>query len=209
MTVTDGELLERWRNKDLASGELLFERYYSMMERFFINKVPDAPPDLVQETFVRCVANREKVSSNEHFREYIFGIAYNVLKEHLRRRYRGGQQLDLSAVSLRDMDRGPITLIVEQREHQLLLEALRRLPVEDQTMLELHYWEELTTDAIAGVLGIPPGTARGRLQRAREKLAELMHRLTDSPHDLKTAEAQLEGWARGCRAHLDTVRASK
>jgi RNA polymerase sigma-70 factor (ECF subfamily) len=208
MTLTDGELLELWRNKDKQSGELLFERYYDRMERFFVNKLSDAPPDLIQETFARCVANREKVSSNEQFRQYIFGIAYNVLKEHLRRRYRGGQQLDLSEVSLRDMDRGPMTLIVQQREHRLLLEALRSLPVEDQTMLELHYWEDLTTDEIAGVLGIPPGTARGRLQRARDKLAKLMHHLTESPQELTTTVAQLEGWAKGCRAQLSSLRGS-
>src|ERR1041384_8361823 len=84
MDRTDGELLELWRGGDSASGEALFERYYDMVERFFLNKVNHAVPDLVQETFTRCVASRERIRDNEQFRLYMFGIAYNVLKAHLR-----------------------------------------------------------------------------------------------------------------------------
>jgi hypothetical protein len=54
------------------------------------------------------------------------------------------------------------------------------------------------------VLGIPLGTARGRLQRARDKLGEVMQHLTESPQDLTTTVANLEGWAKACRDHLDS-----
>jgi RNA polymerase sigma-70 factor (ECF subfamily) len=203
MDPTDDELLERWRRKDSKSGEMLFERYYSMMERFFLNKVPNAMPDLLQETFMRCVKNQEKIKDNKQFRLYIFGIAYNVLKEHLRERYRGGEQLDINEMSVRAVEPGPVTLVVQRHEHRLLFEALRELAVEDQAMLELHYWEDLTTEEIAEALDIPLGTARGRLQRARERLAELIGRLTNSSQDLTTTVACLEDWAKGCRKHLD------
>ena len=207
MEPTDAELLERWRAGDAESGEALFERYYHMVERFFLNKVSNAVPDLVQETFARCVKNREKIT--QQFRLYIFGIAYNVLKAHLRERYRGPQLLDDSQTSIRDLEPGPATLVVRRREHRLLLEALRSIPVDDQVMLELHYWDNLTTDEIAEALGIPAGTARGRLQRAREKLGAVMHRLTESSEDPTTTVACLEDWARDCRAHLDSYRDRK
>jgi RNA polymerase sigma-70 factor (ECF subfamily) len=202
--LTDGELLERWRNNDAASGELLFERYYNMVERFFLNKVNDAVPDLVQETFTRCVENHQKIRDNRQFRLYIFGIAYNVLNAHLRERYRGGQALNVSEVSVRDLEPGPGTLVVRRREHRLLLEALRRIPVDDQVVLELHYWENLTTEEIAEALGIPVGTARGRLQRARDKLGEVMHHLTESSQDPTTTVACLQDWAEDCRQHLNS-----
>lgn len=206
MELTDGELLERWRRNDVASGEALFDRYYNMVERFFLNKVGDAINDLVQETFMRCVENRDNIRDNANFRLYIFGIAYNVLKAHLRKRYRGGQALDVNEVSVRDLDPGPVTLVVRRREHRLLLEALRTIPVEDQVVLELHYWDNLTTDEIAGALGIAIGTARGRLQRARAKLAEVIDQLTESTEDPTTTVQSLEDWARDCRAHLDSYR---
>lgn len=206
MEPTDGELLERWRHSDAASGEALFDRYYHMVERFFQNKVGDTINDLVQETFTRCVESRDNIRDNAHFRLYVFGIAYNVLKTHLRERYRGGEAIDVNEVSVRDLEPGPVTLMVRRREHRLLLEALRTIPVEDQVILELHYWDNLTTDEIAGALGIAIGTARGRLQRARDKLAEVINRLTESTHDPTTTVQCLEDWARDCRAHLDSYR---
>jgi RNA polymerase sigma-70 factor (ECF subfamily) len=96
--------------------------------------------------------------------------------------------------------------MVRRREHRLLLEALRTIPVEDQVILELHYWDNLTTDEIAGALGIAIGTARGRLQRARDKLADVINRLTESTQDPTTTVQCLEDWARDCRAHLDSYR---
>jgi RNA polymerase sigma-70 factor (ECF subfamily) len=92
---------------------------------------------------------------------------------------------------------------VRRRAHRLLLEGLRSIPIEDQVILELHYWEDLTTEAIAEVLGMAVGTARGRLQRARAKLGEVMHQLTESAQDPTTTVNSLEDWARDCRDHLD------
>ena len=209
MELTDGELLERWRQHDAESGEVLFERYYRMVERFFLNKLSHSVADLVQETFIRCVKNREKIRDNKQFRLYIFGIAYNVLKAHLRQRYRGGEAIDVDDASVRDLEPGPATLVVRRREHRALLEALRSIPVDDQVVLELHYWENLTTEEIAESLGIAVGTVRGRLQRARAKLGEVMQRLTNSSQYLTTTVACLDDWARDCRGHLEGHRDRK
>jgi RNA polymerase sigma-70 factor (ECF subfamily) len=206
MEPMDGELLERWRGGDSESGEVLFERYYDAIERFFLNKVSNAIKDLVQETFTRCVARRDRIRDNAQFRLFMYGVAYNVLKEHLRARYRGDQPLDVSQASVHALDPGPATLVVRRREHRLLLEALRTIPIDDQVILELHYWEDLTTQELSEALGIPVGTARGRLQRARSRLAEVMHRLTESRQHLTSTIARLEDWAKDCRVHLDSYR---
>jgi RNA polymerase sigma-70 factor (ECF subfamily) len=206
MDPTDGELLERWRGGDATCGEVLFERYYDMVDRFFVNKVTGAVQDLVQETFMRCVASRDRIRDNEQVRLYIFGIAYNVLRDFIRERYRGGQAVDVGEESMRALEPGPVTLVVQRREHRLLLEALRNLVLDDQVILELHYWEKLTTDEIAHSLSIPVGTARGRLQRARDRLGEAMHRLMESPEQLASTVARLEDWAKECREHLDNYR---
>lgn len=206
MALSDGDLLERWRGGDAACGEELFERYYDMVDRFFVNKVARGVEDLVQETFIRCVEGRERIRDNAQFRLYVFGIAYNVLKGHIRERYRGGDSVDVDEASMRDLAPGPGTLVARQREHRLLLEALRSIPAEDQVILELHYWEELTTDEIAAALGIPVGTARGRLQRARAKLEEAAQRLAQPPQELESTVARLEDWAKDCRDHLESYR---
>ncbi|HEX2688357.1 MAG TPA: sigma-70 family RNA polymerase sigma factor [Kofleriaceae bacterium] len=206
MEPSDGDLLERWRAGDTASGEALFERYYDMVERFFLNKVSDGVQDLVQETFIRCVESRERIQDNDRFRVYMFGVAYHVLSAHLRERYRGNRAIDFNEDSVCDLAPGPGTLVARRREHRLLIEALRNIPVDDQVILELHYWEQLTTQQMAEVLGIPVGTARRRLQRARSKLEEVMQRLAESPQDLSSTLEKLEDWAAECRDHLGSYR---
>lgn len=202
MDPSDGELLARWRAGDAASGEALFERYYEMVERFFLNKVTSGIQDLVQETFIRCVESRERIKDNDRFRSYMFSIAYNVLSAHLRERYRGGKEIDCSEISVCDLAPGPGTLMAKRREHRLLIEALRNIPIDDQVLLELHYWEQLTTDQMAEVLGIPLGTVRGRLQRARTRLEEVMARIAESPEHLSSTLTRLEDWAAECRERL-------
>lgn len=204
---SDGALLERWRAGDTAGGEALFERYYDMIERFFLNKVSSGVQDLVQETFIRCVESRDRIRDNDRFRVYMFGVAYHVLSAHLRERYRGDRVIDLDEHSVHDLAPGPGSVMAERREHRLLIEALRNIPVDDQVLLELHYWEQLTTNQMAEVLGIPTGTARGRLQRARDRLEAAMQRLAESPQDLASTLARLDDWAAECRERLDGQRA--
>jgi RNA polymerase sigma-70 factor (ECF subfamily) len=206
MELSDGQLLERWGAGDTVSGEALFERYYDMVERFFLNKVAGGVQDLVQETFMRCVEGRERIRDHDRFRTYMFAIAYNVLTAYLRERYRSDRAIDLAEISMCDVAPGPGSLIARQREHRLLIEALRAIPVEDQVILELHYWEQLTTNEMAEVMGIPIGTARGRLQRARTRLEEEMQRLAESPQDLASTVARLDDWAAECRERLDSYR---
>jgi RNA polymerase sigma-70 factor (ECF subfamily) len=206
MERSDGELLERWRAGDLASGEALFEKYYPMVERFFLNKVADGVQDLVQETFIRCIESRERIRDDDRFRSFLFAIAYHVLNAHLRERYRGGGEIDCSEISVCDLAPGPGTLVTRRREHQLLVEALRNIPIDDQVLLELHYWEQLTTEQMAEALSIPVGTVRGRLQRARARLEAVMARLAESPRELSSTLERLDDWAAECREHLEGQR---
>jgi RNA polymerase sigma-70 factor (ECF subfamily) len=53
-----------------------------------------------------------------------------------------------------------------------MLSALRRLPLDDQLLLQMHYWDGLTGPALSRALDLPEGTVRSRLRRAKAKLAE-------------------------------------
>jgi RNA polymerase sigma-70 factor, ECF subfamily len=139
------------------------------------------------------------VQDSSRFRSYLFSIAYNVLRGHLRKLYRGGHQLDLDEMSIQQVAPGPGTQLGERREQRLLLEALRAIPVDYQVILELHYWEQLTTEDMAEVLKMPVGTARSRLIRARKLLEEAMSRLAGSPVELESTMTRLDDWAERCR----------
>lgn len=205
METADAILLRRWREGDLAAGEALFERYYGRIERFFINKVSTGVGDLVQETFTALVENRDRLNEDSKLGSYLFAIAYNVLCGHLRHTYRSGQQIEFDRVSTYDLSPSPSSVAVRRREERLLLEALRSIPLDYQMILELHYWEDMKTADIAAVLGIPAGTVRSRMRRARELLQDSMEALARSPEILESTRMQLADWARKCREQLDQL----
>ena len=198
MAEIDAQLLVRWRAGDKSSGQALFERHYPAVAGFFRNKVEAESADLVQETFAACVAGRDAIRSGSSFRSYLFGIAHNVLRGHLRRRYRAGAEIDFEEVSVQDLRPGPSQLVVQKKEQRLLLEALRRVSVDDQVILELRYWESLKTKDIADVLGIPHPSARSRLRRAQERLEAALAQVESGP-TLHSTLTRLEHWAEACR----------
>lgn len=199
MHVGDVELLAQWRHGDMAAGEILFERYYDPIARFFRTRVSGDIADLVQETFVACVEGRDRMQEGASFRAYIFSVANNVLCQHLRSKYRGDDLVDFDHVSVEDLAPGPISLITRRREQQLLLAALRRIPVNDQLLLELRYWQQIRTAEIARTMGLAHGTVRSRLAHARKRLEEAMTELAGSAALLESTRASFEEWARQCR----------
>jgi RNA polymerase sigma-70 factor (ECF subfamily) len=199
MEQSDAELLDRWQKGSHEAGKQLFERYYETLERFFVNKVPSGIGDLVHETFQMCLEARDRIEDPDRFRSYLFSIAYNVLRGQFRKKGRRGEEVDLENVTVEALVPGPRSILVEREEQRLLLDGLRSIPVADQVLLELYYWESLKVAEIAEILDIPLGTAKGRLHRARKRLEAVISTLAASPSVLSSTLTDLDAWARKCR----------
>ena len=171
--TSDSELLHAWRAGDRRSGSELFSRHFDGVRRFFVNKVDSGVEDLVQRTFMACVEGRDRFREAASFRTYLFAIAHNLLKVHLRCLRRDRQE-DFDRDSIVDLGAGPVSRFAADEEEQLVVRALRRIPVESQVLLELYYWEELSVDELATVTGVPAGTVKSRLHTARTRLRELL-----------------------------------
>ena len=74
---------------------------------------------------------------------------------------------------------------------------MRELPVEQQTLLELHYWEGLDATELSKIFEMLPVTIRSRLSRARESLREIMLSDKDVPQNVTATLESLDAWARG------------
>ena len=196
----DIALLNAWRGGDKRAGSALFARHYELVHRFFRSKVNASNlGDLIQGTFLACVEARERFQGTGSFRSYILGIAYRMLCRHYRSQRRERARIDFRSVSACDLAPSPSQVVVDRREQRLLLAALRRIPVEYQTVLELFYWEGFTAAASAEVLGIPLGTAKSRIRRARQLLHEQLTALAEGPALLESTVMDLDGWARSLR----------
>lgn len=200
--ATDLELLEAWRSGDRSAGSQLFERHFDSICRFFANKIQSDVDDLVQRTFQACVEGKERFRGQSSFRTYLFGVAHNVLRSHLRKRRREGERFDFGLTSVFDLGLSPTTLLAQAKEQQLTLQALRRIPLDHQIVLELYYWEDMTAAELAEVLEIPEGTVRGRIRRAKQLLEEQLSLLAENDVDLESTMSNLDSWAKSLRAKV-------
>jgi RNA polymerase sigma factor (sigma-70 family) len=177
---SDAELLERWRAGDSAAGTTLFARHFASIRRFFASKIgPSDVEDLVQRTFMGCVEASERFREDASFRTFLFAIAKRQLWKYLRERARkdAREELDFTVSSVAALGHSPSSIVAAEQERSLLLTALQRVSVEDQTLLELHYWEQLAAPELAEVLGITSGAVRTRLHRARRALETVVSEL--------------------------------
>jgi RNA polymerase sigma factor (sigma-70 family) len=170
----DFELLDRWRGGDRDAGHALFERHFAGLYGFFRYKCGQDADDLVQRTMLACVAAKDRFRKHASFRTFLFAIARYELYHHLKAQRRDGQRLDFSVTSIAELEPTPRSRLIRDADRRRVVEALRRLPVDQQILLELHYWQELDVEALAEILEITPGATRVRLHRARRKLRELL-----------------------------------
>jgi RNA polymerase sigma factor (sigma-70 family) len=170
----DLEQLQRWRDGDTAAGEALFARYFDSLAGFFATKCHGEADELVQRTLLACLRAKDQFRAQSTFRTYVFTVARHELYHHLRARKRDDQRLDFSITSVAELVTTPATRLARDAERRKLVEILRTLPVEQQTLLELHYWEDFDMDALAEVFETTPGAIRVRLHRARKELKRLL-----------------------------------
>lgn len=192
----DADLLTRWRGGDRDAGEALFARYFDALYRFFATKCGE-PADLAQTTLLAIVQSRAQFAGRSSFRTYLFTIARHELYRHFER-LRGDRQFDPEVSSVAELVTTPGTRFDREATHRRLLEALRELPVEQQTLLELAYWEGLDAVEIGEVLGCLPGTIRTRLHRARNALRDRL--VDDGSADALGMRVELDAWAEIDRA---------
>jgi len=195
----DLELLRAWAEGDATAGNQLVRRHFDSVARFFQSKVDTAATDLVQRTFLGCLAARERAAHIVSFRAYVLGIARRQLLEYFRQRHREAHRRELLELSVSELGETPSAIAAMRQEQRFLLEALRRLPLEIQMAVELHYWEQLPEKEIAAVLDIPPGTVKSRLFRGRELLRKHLGDIAASPEQLESTIGGLERWARAVR----------
>jgi RNA polymerase sigma-70 factor (ECF subfamily) len=128
---------------------------------------PQDAADVVADTFLVAWRRLDRVPEGEPARLWLYGVARNVLaNQHRseRRRERLAERL-----------RGELAAAIEDvprpgSETAGVRDALSQLGAEDQEILRLCGWEELTPREIATVLGISHVAARSRLHRARQRL---------------------------------------
>jgi RNA polymerase sigma-70 factor (ECF subfamily) len=157
---SDESLILAYRAGAREAFDELFERYRERVWRFFRRRVDDPAraEELTQDTFLAVLQAADRYEPRATFRSYLFGIAFNLLAAARRQFARAHADPVVNEPAAPAFD--PIAgLWVRQ--------ALATLDPRDRDILMLREYEQLSYDEIGSLLGLPPGTVRSRLFRAR------------------------------------------
>lgn len=153
--------------------EELFVAHFSSIYRFAVYRVGrEAAVDVAAETFAQAVRSAERLDPARDARAWLFGIANNVIRHHRRTEER---RIRAYAAVERQLGRPGTSGHPAEPDDPMrtrLVEVLERLDARDREPLLLFAWAELSYEEIATALGIPLGTVRSRIHRARRALRE-------------------------------------
>lgn len=194
---SDLDVVARWRRGDQGAGKDLFGRYFDQLHRFFGNKCNE-PDEMVQATFMSLLKARDQFEGRSSFRTYLFTIARNELYRHVKTLQRD-RMFDPVVSSIAQISTTIGSKLARNQEHRMMCAALRTLPLEQQTILELHYWEDIEIAALAEIFECEAGTMRMRLLRARTALREAMLANSAAPQQALANLETLDTWARQAR----------
>jgi RNA polymerase sigma factor (sigma-70 family) len=165
------------RNGDADAFTTLFERHAKEIYNYCFRRVGDwsAAEDLLSVVFLEAWRRRDKELPPGKVLPWLYGIATNVVRNRRRseRRYRAALARVPSARPEDDFGDDADVRLDDERRMRDALALLKTLPRGQQDVFVLCAWGDLSYEDAAFALGVPVGTVRSRLSRARRSLEEL------------------------------------
>ncbi|WSQ12095.1 RNA polymerase sigma factor [Streptomyces sp. NBC_01231] len=178
---SDASVIERSWDEPEAFA-VLFDRHADSVHRYAARRLgAEAAEDVMAETFTTAFQQRFRFNTElADARPWLFGIATNLIGRHRRAEGRrlkaigrlpSGVPGDQAEETVADRVAARVSAQALRRE---LAGALARLPARHRDVLLLVAWADLGYEEVARALGVPVGTVRSRLHRARRKVREAL-----------------------------------
>jgi RNA polymerase sigma-70 factor (ECF subfamily) len=185
-------VIARAKARDATAFDLLVEWYGPRLYGYFYRltgRRTDAE-DLLQDLFVRLVGTIAQYEHDGRFEAWLFRIATNLVRDRIRRARTAGGLLGQPMPS--DPDEGrrrdpresaddPPERLEQAEEIDRLDRAIRRLPEQEQTVILLRHFSQMSFREIADLMGTPLGTALARAHRGLARLREFMSEPANPP----------------------------
>ena len=206
---TDADLVDRTLAGDREAFACLIRRYQDYAYGTAIGVLSDfeLARDVVQEAFFRALRDLAKLRERTKFSGWLQGIVRNVARHAARELARVRKMADRLAHQRQADGAAPSSaaLAGEAEDRAMVRRALERLGEANREAVSLYYVNGLSYGDIAGYLGVPETTVRGRLERGRAELRKELTMVTDA----FKAEELPEDFAAKVRALLDAAAASQ
>ncbi len=181
VSLSDEDLMARVAEDDERAFTELVGRFQGRVTNLISRVLNDrnSADDLAQEVFVRVFVHRRNYRRGSKFSTWIFTIAANLAKNEIRRRVRRRNWFSLDALTevfhdsvpqLADPTESRETGIEREQFQGEVGKAIATVPEKYRLALVLRDIEGLSYEEISDVLGVPGGTVRSRINRARSML---------------------------------------
>ena len=174
--ATDAELWRRAVEGEPAAFGVLFERHARPVYNYLFRRTADwsLAEDLTSVVFLEAWRRRRDVRLESDLAlPWLLGVATNVLRNRRRSQWRYHAALErIPRERGEDFADDADGRLDDERRMRVVLRSLSKLPKREQDVLALCGWADLSYEEAAAALGIPVGTVRSRLSRARARLRE-------------------------------------
>jgi RNA polymerase sigma-70 factor (ECF subfamily) len=181
VSLSDEDLMARVAEEEERAFTELVRRFQGRVINLISRVLNDreSADDLAQEVFVRVYVHRRNYRRGSRFSTWLFTIAANLAKNEIRRRVRRRHWFSLdalqevlkdSAPQLADPAEGKERSLEREQLQEAMGRAIATVPEKYRLAVVLRDLEGLPYEEIATVLGIPGGTVRSRINRARGML---------------------------------------
>lgn len=182
----DSTLIRRARSGDDRALQALVDRHYRNVFNlaFRLSNNYDDAQDIAQEAFIRVYNALPNFRGDANFTTWLYRIVKNVfLDERKKQKVRSHNSLeemvDLedSSVSrqVEDPAPGPGWMVEQNEQADVVRKAVLTLPKNQRLMIALYHFEHRSYDEIAEIMGLPIGTVKSRLNRARLALKNKLY----------------------------------
>jgi RNA polymerase sigma-70 factor (ECF subfamily) len=166
------DLIARARRGDEEAFRLIFERYTRPVISFIFYMVNQRclAEELAQETFVRAYKSLNALRDDAKLSTWLFGIAKNIAREHLRDRHRERGQVELShheAQEVRATEQSPAGALLDKELSHVVRHALGQLGEDKRLVFTLKVYQQRSYEEIAEITGFSIPKIRNDLHRAR------------------------------------------
>ena len=136
-------------------------RLYGFLQRYHPDR--DDCEDLLQETWVRALANLNRFDPEKRFSTWLFQIALNLCRDLARR----DQVRSRFREAVQEMHYGNTSVTVEEKADEMkAMQAIETLPQQQKEVLLLRYYHGFPEAEVSEILGCPRGTVKSRLHQA-------------------------------------------
>lgn len=160
-------LIEAATSGDIESFGELCRRYYAAMAAIAYAVLSDhqLAEDAAQESFARALVNLRSLKNKDRFTPWLAAICRNVAKDMVAAKARQISTEDLSQVTQKNND---------HENNRAIRWAIEQLPNAAKELIVLRYYNNLSYEQIASILGISRAAINGRLARAKRKMAKYL-----------------------------------